>query len=197
MTTPNITAPRTAEELYGLATEAASDLKIPGKWRDDAIQEFVIAAFNAGQRSETNPRAHQVIRGRGAMVDFIRHEITMNERGPGECPTGAMRISFNLPVMGQCGEPTTLDETIPDQEGHAPDENLLWDERKAAVRSAMACLAPDERAAAVAVLIEDQTQEEAAITLNKTRKEIRHLLAMAMDRLPSMLRKYKHEYSRP
>lgn len=189
------TAPYTADELYAIAAKTAAQLDVPEKWRDDAVQEFVVAAWRAGERSDVNPRAHQFLRGRGAILDFMKHEIMMEELGPGECPKGAERISLGLPLEGE-GDASTLDETLIDPNALQPDAELRHEEREAAVRDALARLDPDQRTAAVSVWIEGRTQDEVAEAMKKTRQEIRTLLTLARRRLSWWLHDYKPEFNR-
>lgn len=188
--------PYTAEELYPLAEKMVSRLHVPDKWVDDAVQEFVIAAWQAGEKPKPDPRAYQIAMGKGAIQHFIRHEAMMENLGPGTCSRHAARVSFDMPVEGMVGEPATLAETIVDESVPSPDVAMLLNERDADVCVALENLGQDHRYAARAIWGEGKTQGEVAETLGKSRQEVRTLLTEAGPPLCEMLQRYESEFSR-
>lgn len=168
--------PYTEEELYDLASKEANRQRIPELYREDAIQEFVIAAWQAGQRDGRNPRAYQYVRGRGAMIDFLREEIDVAQAVPPQCPESAMRLSFDAPTDGMDGEPTTLQEVIADPDAVIPGEEQPQQVNTVDIMAALSALTPEERKIAARVLVDGKSQREVATEMGTSRKKIRYLV---------------------
>ncbi len=176
-------APYTAEELMELAAMEASRLNLPESMRDDAIQEFAIAAWQAGGQAKTNPRGYQFIRGRGAMIDWCRREIDVKKAVPPQCAEGATRLSFDAPAEGSDGESTLLSETIADPHAGIPGEESGEAFDCAHFVAALDVLEPEVREVARRIFREGETQDEVAATLGYSRSKVRRLLNRAKKRL--------------
>lgn len=190
--------PYDAETLQNLAEAEAVRLNIPEVWREDAIAEFVAAAYRAAMAPDQGIRAYQYRRGLGMMLNFLKRELRRDHVTPGSCTKGvdmngkplAARISLDTVVSDGDGQYTELADTIPDNERLSPLENLIRKERALAVRKALAELPASEREAARRVFMEDESQESAAAAMGITRKTLRGLLAVAREKLTERLAAY-------
>lgn len=175
--------PYSAEELMDKAAMEAARCNIPESLRDDAIQEYVIAALEAGQRGGDNPRGYQYLRGRGAMVEFCRQEARAARAVPPGCAAGASRLSFDASVEGMEGDLTTLADVIPDENAVIPGEEPPEPVDYEHVRNVLADMTPDVREAAMRVLSNGEAQEDAAAGMEISRGKLRRLLRRAKKRI--------------
>jgi len=180
MTTKSNGTPYTPDKLYAQASKLAADWNIPEKWREDAVQEFVVGAITAADEAKTSVRSCQHRSGRNAMLNFLRREERAEERAPSGCHSDAKRISLEMPTSGMDGEPTTLAETVRDRDMPAPGAGLVAASLEAAAKQAMSRLTPEEAEAARRVYIEGETQTAAADAMGLTRDQIRSRLASAL-----------------
>ncbi len=192
---PNTNAPYTEEELYDLAAMEVSRHDIPESLRDDAIQEFAIAAWQAVGQAKTNPRGYQFIRGRGAMIDWCRREIDVEKAVPPQCAEGATRLSFDAPAEGSDGESTLLSETIADPNANIPGEEPSCPNDDGHIEAALSLLTPEERETAIRVLIQGQSQREAAEAMGKSRRQVQWLLENVHIRLETRMAAEGHAHS--
>ncbi len=191
MSTNTPRGPYSPDELQAQAQRIALDWDIPLKWREDAVQEFVVAAVAVADAPDRGIRSHQHRCGRSAMIDYLRREERAEARRPDGCLPNGKRLSFDMPVPGMDGEPTTLGETIRDRSAPDPSDRMRDDDLKKAVAHAMSRLTPEEAEAARRVFIEGETQAAAAEAMGLTRDQIRGRLTSALPILRIWLADYR------
>ena len=183
--------------LYRLAEAAAAKERVPPRWREDAVAEYVAGAWIAAARDNgRNLPAYQCRMGRGAIKNFVRRERRREALPPGACPAGAKRVSMEKTIMLADGEAVPMAETIEDGKIPQPDARMLEAERNAAVRRAMGALDPVARAVVQRVLLEDRTQREAAEALGLSRQAVQRILAQARLALRARLSAYESDFNR-
>ncbi len=191
MSIPPNPRPYTPDELYAQAAKLASDWNLPEKWREDAMQEFVIAGVAAESSATRAVRAHQHRCGRSAMSKFVRREERAEGRRPPECLPGGTRVSLDMHVPGTAGEAVPLAETVVDRASPAPDAGLIADDLQKAVAHALSRLTPEEAEAARLVFIEGETQRSAAESMGLNEDQLRRRLLAAKPVLRIWLMEYR------
>ena len=191
MSTTSKHGPYTPDELYAQAAKLAADWNLPEKWREDAVQEFVIAATEATASANKSVRAHQHRSGKNAMMMFLRREERAEGRQPRECLPEAKRISFDMPVPGMDGEAATLAEAVRDLQTPDPDAGLVVEDLRKAVVHAVSRLTPEEAEAVRRVCIEGETQRSAAKSMGLNEDQIRRRLLAAKPILCVWLAEYR------
>lgn len=194
----SVNTPYDVVALQNLAEAEAVRLNIPEMWREDAIAEFVAAAWRAANAPDQGIRAYQYRCGKGVMFNFINRELRQEHLTPGACTKGidvngkplATRISLDTVVYDADGQYAELSEIIPDNYHLTPLENLLRKERALAVRKALAELPANAREAAKRVFMDEESQDDAAAAMNITRKALRGLLDSAKGKLAMRLAVY-------
>ena len=193
--------PYDPEMLRKMAEQEANRLNIPEVWREDAVAEFVAAAYLAANAPDQGIRAYQYRCGQGEMLHFVNRELRREHLTPGSCTKGfdmngkpvATRVSLDMLVPEADGEMMELADTIPDNLHLTPLENLLRKERALAVRKALAELPANEREAAKRVFMDDESQEDAATAMHITRRMLRGLLDSAKEKLATRLAVYRDD----
>ena len=198
MSTTDENVPYDEKTLYRMAEAAATEEGVPPRWREDAVAEYVARAWRAGQEAdiEGHPRAYQGRMGRGAIQNFLRRERHQEALSPASCIVDAKRVTLDKMIKLRDGERVPMVETIEDKNAKQPDARMLEAERNEAVKRAVEALPPVDREVVQRVLMDGQTQVEAAKALGLSRQKVQRILEKAGDRLRRHLAAYKDEYNR-
>ncbi len=181
----------TPDQLQAQAFRFTQVWDVPRKWREDAVQEFVIAGAAVANAPDRGLRACQHRCGKNALLDFLKREARAEARHPAECLPKAKRISLDMPVPGMNGEPTTLAETVRDRDAPDPSDRMQEGDLKKAVARAMRRLTPEEAEATRRVFIAEETQKTASLAMGLTRDQLRSRLASAVPILRIWLAGYR------
>jgi len=148
--------------LYRMAEAAATQEKVPHRWREDAVAEYVARAWRAGQQAKnrSNIRGYQCCMGHGALRHFLLREQRQEALAPKYCNVAAKRVTLDKMITLRDGERVAMVETIVDENAEQPDARMLREERDQAVRRALRRLSPEERQAFKLVVLEGKTQEK-------------------------------------
>jgi len=189
--------PHDESTLYRLAGRAVQKEGVPARWREDAVAEYVMAAWTAGLEEDhsRNIQAYQCLRGNGAVVDFMRREERQEALSPGSCIIDAKRVSLDKVIVLRDGERVPMVETIADKNAEKPYARMLEAERREAVERAVGEPPEEEQAVIRMVWLEEWTQEETADALNMTRKAVRGAIGRSRDYLRKRLAEYGDEFS--
>jgi RNA polymerase sigma factor (sigma-70 family) len=190
--------PYDEKTLYRMAETAATEEKVPHRWRADAVAEYVAHAYQAGLQSDRrgSVQAYQCRMGRGAITNFLRRERRQEALSPSSCIVGAKRVTLDKMITLRDGERVPMVETIVDENMPQPDARMLEAERNEAVKRAMAALPPLEREVVQRVMMEERTQVETAEALGLSRQKVQRILEKASASLRRHLAAYKDEYNR-
>ena len=174
-------APHDPDTLYRLAERAVQQIGVPTRWREDAVAEYVLAAWVAGQQTDGvgNVQAYQCRRGRGAVIDFTRREQRQENLSPGSCAVGAIRVSIDKTIRLPDGEQVPMSETIEDRNMPQPDARMLEAERREAVDQAVEDLARVTQEVVRLAWLEGRTQVEMAEALGLSRQKVQRTLDYA------------------
>lgn len=183
------------ETLMKLAHRAVGRFGVPERWRDDAIAEYVAAAFEAGQSAQVhgNRHAYQCRQGQGAIENFVRRERRKERYRPAQCPAFGQRVSLNQPVKGQEGEVTRLGETVVDHRIESPSARMEKVERERSVQTAIANLPDLHRRATSSTWVHGRQELDVAKALHITRHRLRNVLSQAREWLRKALWAYRDE----
>ena len=198
MSSTDTPLPHDPNTLYRLARRAIQRLGVPVRWQADAVAEYVMAAWKAGQRTDHpgNVQAYQCLRGRGAVMDFVRRERRQEALAPGSCIVEAKRVSMEKMVMDSGGEWIPLSETIMDKNMPQPDARMLEAERNEAVRRALEELDPETRSVVQRIWLDGRSQTETAKELGLSRQKVQRLLDAVRARLRRRLAEYEPDFNR-
>jgi len=190
--------PHDTDTLYRLAKTAVKAIGVPDRWHEDAVAEYVAAAFTAGLKTDHpgNIQAYQCECGRGTVLNFLRRERHQEALSPASCSVEAKRVSLDKMIRMRDGELVPMIETIEDKNAEQPDARMLETERKEAVRRALAALSPVDREVVQRVLVDGGTQVETADALGLSRQKIQRILEKASAFLRKRLSDYESQYNR-
>jgi len=194
MSSTDTIQPHDPDTLYRLAWRAVKTLGVPDRWREDAVAEYVMAAYEAGIQTDhpVNVQTRQYIRGRDAALKFHRRERRQEALSPGSCIVGAKRVSIDKTILLRDGEQARMSETIKDPNMPQPDALMLRNEQSGAMRRVFEELDSAAREAVKQVWLEERTQEAAAETLGLSRQGIQRILDQARIYLRERLKAHEN-----
>ena len=197
MSSTDESEPYDENTLYRMAEAAATEEGVPHRWREDAVAEYVARAWRAGQQAKNrkNIRGYQCCMGHGALRHFMLREQRQESLTLPFCSKEAKRVTLDKTIKLRDGERVSMVETIPDEEAAQPDARMLRREREEAVRRAMEALPPLDREVVQRVLVEGQTQVEAADTLGLSRQKVQRILDSARACLQDHLSEYRDAFN--
>jgi RNA polymerase sigma factor (sigma-70 family) len=170
----------TAEELLELGREYARVENIGGDLREDAAQEFAVAAWQALAEAEhgENLRAFQIRAGKWAVSDFLKHERLRrgNEERYGR---------ETYPVREEDGAST--EEIIVDESAEDPLQALIAGEDGARAMAFLRELPERERVIVEGIVLEGFTQRTLARKLGVSREYIGQIYRAALKKLSKKL----------
>jgi RNA polymerase sigma factor (sigma-70 family) len=166
----------TAEELLELGREYARVENIGGDLREDAAQEFAVAAWQALTEAEhgENLRAFQIRAGKWAVANFLRGEYRCREH------EDAFREErFRLQEKNDDLSP----ETVMDESAEDPLPALINREDGARAMALLRQLPELERKVVVGIVLEGGTQRELATALGVNQRQVSRLLHRALQKI--------------
>jgi len=181
------------DTLFRLAGRTVRMLGIPARWREDAVAEYVLAAYAAGQQVDcpADIQSYQCQLGRRAIIDFARRERRQESLAPAFCSVVAKQVSLDKMIRTRDGELVPMVETIKDVNALQADDRMLVAERREAIGRAVEALDPVARKAVEQVWLEGRTQEEAGKSLGLSRWAVQRILGHTNIRLRERLNVYE------